>query len=519
VQGFLENVTQYSYDTDFGDTDILQYWIHMGSLANVQRCLSRANSSELRHHTNFLQQTALHVSISKPKILTLLLSNSFAEVIDAGDRDGTTALMYAAAQGETESVLQLLRHGANITVRNCINMFYTDFIMVRGHFDMFSDIFNFYIAQREHCLAKSTLDIALRSYFYSSSLRLGDWSKTGLRTLLQLGADPNWSTEVENTLLHFVQRAEEAAILLEFGCSPKSTPNVFGHTPLMVLAWIGNISVVRMVIELGAKVDVRDRVGRTALEHALLARETHFNYKPAAIMQDWILRFNIVSELLSAGADPSNSDSCECACSTDGCTIVRCILPQIYSSTGRVRNLVGILWMIEFLLLLKQKAQHTDFTVLIKSLYRRQRFDELGLSHTCCLVQDNDYACRYSSPYESAMEAEKKCEDSTKRAQAISRQTAEELADEEEELRACLDMDCERFDNMQALPCPDNNTTLQEIVVRRAVFIECGMEKAELKASSRSWEHQKQPCGENSVSKYSYNAILAISLILGLVAR
>jgi ankyrin repeat protein len=480
--------------------------IHMGHLDAVQRCLSRENPSQFRHEKNFLQQTALHISINKPKILALLLSQGFADIIDVGDRDGTTALMYAAAQGERQSVLELLRNGADHKVQDQRNMLYTDYAMFRGHFDLFSDIFNQYHMQNKCSVAHWTLDTALYSYFYSSELSTADWSLAGLRNLLRLGANLSLSTKKGNTPLHFVSTAEQATLLLEFTNVSTNNPNAFGHTPLMVLSWFQDISIVRKLVELGENVDKRDNAGRTALEHALLARQmdTVWVFNAIEHHEEWARRFRIPFELLSAGANTGNTDNCECSCSPHGCTLVRCILPRIYSHAGRVYNLVGIPWVIELFLLLGRRSQSIALAMLIKSLYRRQRFDELGLMHTCCLAQRPSHNNHYSCPYSSAANAENEDEDVINLTDTIGVQRIEELADEEEELRAILEIDCERFEDIQELPYPGGNTTLLEILAQRAAFIKCGMEDAALKASLKHKRFQAKLRAKQPVSKYSH---------------
>jgi hypothetical protein len=278
----------------------------------------------------------------------------------------------------------------------------------------------------------------------------------------------------------------------------------------MVLSWFQDVSIIRKVVELGANVDMRDNAGRTALEHALLSCEKHFffGFNASKLDKEWNQRFRIAFELLCAGVNPSNTDNCKCPCSPHGCTLVRCVFPQIYSHRGRVYNLVGIPWFIELFLLLGWRSQGTALTVLIKSLYRRQRFDELGLTHTCCLAQQSFSNAPYNNPYSSASDAENQDVDALGSIDAIGVQRIEEIADEEEELRDLLEVDCERFEAIQELPHSSGNTTLLGILTRRAVFIKSGMEEAALKSTSRRKRSQIKQHVKQPVSKYSHVVVL-----------
>jgi ankyrin repeat protein len=478
----------------------LQYCIHLGSLDAVERCLSQRGPSRYLYGKNFLQQTALHISINKPKILTFLLSAGFAEIVDVCDREGTTPLMYAAAQGETQSVLELLRNGADYGVQDHKNMLYTDYAMLRGRFDLFTDIFNFYSVQNNSSLAQWTLDTALYCYLRDNEFRMVDVSLAGLRNFVRLGATLDWTTKKGNTALHFVKFVEQATLLLEYDAVPKDYPNIIGHTPLMVLTWFQDVTIVRKLVQFGASVNKRDIEGHAALEHALLAsqKDSYWAFGDTTRHHEsWSKSFEVAVELLSAGADPGNTDHCKCSCSTHGCTLVRYIFPQIYCDSGRICNLVGTSWMIELFIVL-ERLQSTSLAVLIQSLYRRQRFDELGLTHTCCLAQENPYDARYDTPYQSALDVECEHGGSVMMVDTLDLSRIEELADEEEELRGILETDCERFMVIQEFPYSDEKTALLEILSRRAAFIKCGMEEATRKASvrvqpvrnkARAWQH------------------------------
>jgi ankyrin repeat protein len=79
-----------------------------GYVAEVSELLQNSRSLQ---GSNCLGQTAAHVAVLRPKILSMLLDLS--PVFDARDIDGNSPLVYAAAYGCLESVVLLLRAGAN----------------------------------------------------------------------------------------------------------------------------------------------------------------------------------------------------------------------------------------------------------------------------------------------------------------------------------------------------------------------------------------------------------------------
>ena len=83
-------------------------------------------------------------------------------------------------------------------------------------------------------------------------------------------------------------------VLIKYGCNleyplPNSRDKI---TPLQFSCQIGNLKIVKLLVENGAKVEARDRFHRTALIHAIIAGQ-----------------LDIVSYLLRLGANPNAMDS------------------------------------------------------------------------------------------------------------------------------------------------------------------------------------------------------------------
>jgi hypothetical protein len=83
--------------------------IFIESTEEVERRLRKCSVSD---QDNLLGQSALHVAVSRPQHLQLLL-DSGADV-NAIDKHGITPLKYSGALGKTEVAIKLLGAGANL---------------------------------------------------------------------------------------------------------------------------------------------------------------------------------------------------------------------------------------------------------------------------------------------------------------------------------------------------------------------------------------------------------------------
>lgn len=423
------------------------------------KCLDTRSSASLIEERNFLGQSALHISIGKPRILELLLSRGFDAIVDAGDGHGATPLMYAATYGESDSAIELLRAGADPKLTDTDGNTFLYFAIGAEKFQLITDVYHSFNAAPGSSNAQWMIDESLYYYFRTGHMAT-DTRLAGLQTLLELGARPWGVAEKGNTLFHTAQTVEEASLLLKY-YSPlrENSRNAVGYTPFMMLSRLLDVDLTRNLISSGLAVHERDYHGWSVLEHVLHANISNcegWGFGCCARV-DWIATVQIVSDLLKAGVNFGTPGTCQCPCSPRGCNALRLLLPGIHSQKSRKHNISWIPWIIELFLLLR-RLQEKELQSIIRSLIRRQRFDEIGTSHTCCL--NYRLGIRYVDAWDIGImkTLQKCCPD------------FEELLEEQQQLIDELEQYCEK-------DLEDLESTFLKTLARRVVFIERGSEQ------------------------------------------
>ncbi len=214
--------------------------------------------------------------------------NGTRKLINEPSKDGYTALMAAASQGQTAAVKALIAAGADVNALNSAH--------------------------------QTPLLIAI-----------GSKHKSTIMALLDAGADPNILSGGESTALF------EATLVLDdpdivhrlinggnsvnsIGIERDGSPNA--NTPLMSAAGFGRIETVRILLDAHVDVNARRFEGSTALMDAACAGQT-----------------DVVALLLRAGADPSIKDkkgktALDCASETSQMKIVEMLKKQLARPTS-----------------------------------------------------------------------------------------------------------------------------------------------------------------------------------------
>ncbi len=225
-----------------GYREIVEYLIEQGAVVDA----AVTESLEMAGRTVFAGMTPLFVALDNnhPGIAYILIQNG-ADV-NKSDANGTTPLMIAAAQTDIRVVAMLIKKGANVNVATTDRYVYDGETVYKGTTPLMT------------ALAKGKTDTA--------------------RWLIDNGADITAQNENGISALTFAAAHGEADLLwrvLKMGADLEEAakedftwegkPMFEGTTPLMAAAYTGNAENVKLLIEVGADVTVKDRVGRTAL--------------------------------------------------------------------------------------------------------------------------------------------------------------------------------------------------------------------------------------------------------------
>lgn len=229
--------------------------IHYERLPLPAKLVRAAETGDLDKVREFLDQ-GIGVESSSPEsmhstALMLAAKNGWGEVVDllltrgakpdAQDNDMVTALMYAVRQHQTHSVQRLLKAGANVNLQNKAG-------------------------QTALCLAVAEIN------------------SVAVRLLLEKGADPNISSDFGSPLYYAVCADGDdtgiAELLRKAGVNVNAPTPDTGTTPLMRACDYNRWNHFAQFIEWKADPNLRDKAGRTALMHALMA-EGRSTYKQA----------------------------------------------------------------------------------------------------------------------------------------------------------------------------------------------------------------------------------------------
>lgn len=339
-----------------------------------------------------------------------------------------------------------------------------------------------------------------------------------LSHLLQFECGYNYVEHHDHTLLHLCNRYGVEPLLHYENHSINQKKN-HGCTPLMVITRFGDPFPVRKFIDQGALGDVADERGHNALHHLnrSLQRDSHRIMSP----DTWIPTLETAAVLVNAVINMQQGDCCRCECSSSGRLSLGNLLAQCHWHKPQLRNLCTIPWLLEWLILLPW-SQFDEINALANALYRRQRFDELGMTHTCTCQTSTDSwskdADRWIEPSECVRgvcdrhggRAEDRCEEEVDR---------EEIWNEERTFAQKPHDDCDKF---SAAVNTDHESSWIYVLARRAVMMEESLVEAAWKYEDRAREeaeaHRKRlheievsPTSSNVNTKIGCTHILAES--------
>ncbi|KAK7893841.1 hypothetical protein LTR67_006542 [Exophiala xenobiotica] len=370
----------------FGETTSLMASIMANDKNQMDQLLQKSCSLLER---NYLGQTALHLAVLRPKLLVHLVVRFDNLDVDMPDRHGVTPLMYAATYGEDESVITLLRAGANLWKRNDLNhRNFLDFALGREKWNVLyrtiQDCKLLYSPSRSQSIVDYVTVCLLMAYTCPLD------RSTHLRRLLSSGADPNVTCPDGSTLLHHVREPDEAEALFEAGFRRINDPDKGGVLPLMKLVHHSCPTLVQKCLERGASVSDQDDQGWTVLHYAVqellfTPLHTHGDRSSHEETRRACAVITIIRLLLRHGADPRARDYCPCACSQAGCTPSTVLLGNSrFPFFGDYSNSWTLEWVQVISETVPERVCREICRVVLIEMVRAMRFRLTELVHVCC---------------------------------------------------------------------------------------------------------------------------------------
>lgn len=234
---------------------------------------------ETRLNTPWGRQELLHNPGSEATWLDIAITEKMPDAIrplvnagidvnsTADDYSADSALIYAAGNGDYQSVRELLMLGANKDQKNKVGFSAYNAAANSGYGDLAMELAEQGV-ERDTNTGDSYSAISLAAYFGHTDT---------VRRLLESGSDPD--TQVGgwyNALHHAVKKdnLELARELLVGGADPNIGVTARrGETPLMMAAENGNIPMMELLIKMGANIDAIDSMGKNATDYAEFFRK------------------------------------------------------------------------------------------------------------------------------------------------------------------------------------------------------------------------------------------------------
>ncbi|KAI7398666.1 hypothetical protein KC336_g15241 [Hortaea werneckii] len=234
-------------------------------------CRAKGGTDIVRTLPNALGQTATHLAISSPTRLERLLeAGADPQCVDRG---GLTPLVYAAAYGEQQSFLHLVKYQATSDLKEPRNEYsFLYHAICRRNLHIIESLVEWLREAGELNTAFDVLDYCVACYIMES--HRFNYDTTIPQRLFELGADAD--TIVNDwTLMHFVETPMMSQLVMKAGFTSFHIRNYSGKTPLMQVAQVVDAKTLIMIasLEQDAGFYAQDTSGKTALHHLLSADE------------------------------------------------------------------------------------------------------------------------------------------------------------------------------------------------------------------------------------------------------
>jgi hypothetical protein len=321
---------------------------------------------------NFLGQTPLHVAVCRPSRVKALLDAGHD--INARDKNGITALMYAAAMNRPLAVAILIRRGADLFLRDHLEKYdFITYAAVRNNWSLVWSAVEV-IESRDRGLLPRTFSRIISAPRPPLFLEKGRiWTQVFMVSVVsKMGM--NVCFEDGRTLIHVVGLRPFAHMLIEHGFTAVNQQDHAGEHSLFAIAKFLDPQLFRLFLEKGADINLKNHKG-----HSVLRQVVDRLRLPREAEGQRLLDF--LSMLLSNGVDVAAADNCACGCSSGGCLPISGLWLEVRAALeARVNN---PFWIFEWLCMLKDHGKSAEAKSNALSVLRRVKFDEASLVHTC----------------------------------------------------------------------------------------------------------------------------------------
>jgi ankyrin repeat protein len=358
-----------------------------GSASEVSQLLQNRHSL---HGNNWLGQTAIHAAVLRPRLLSMLLDIS--SDFDSHDIEGNSPLVYAAAYGCLESVMLLLRAGANPLKDQHLK--FLEYAMRWDRWDVMTEAIKLLRANKvySHGFLQSEMNHLITNPWSAGVIHA---QPRRFKSLLKLGADRHAMVrrdQNEVTLLHVSSSRVSAIALFEAGFKNIDHLDSQGYTPLMKAIWRRRYDVCDEILAQGCNINIQNGKGRSALHTAYTTMmfrsspgvDQTSGEIPSISLRTYSDDLAFIAKLLQYNADIWMPDNCRCPCSPGGCPpflqLPRDQTSVYFSGTEGL----GYLWVLEWLLMLEELRGKAEAQRVLQYFTRVREFELVSMTHVCC---------------------------------------------------------------------------------------------------------------------------------------
>ncbi len=186
--------------------------------------------------------------------------------LNAGDADGATALMAAAATDNGEVADALIAAGAKVDAKDNDGWTAVHWAVSNGNWSILDKLI----------AAKANLNAPDNDKFTPLMSALASGKGNIAEKLMNAGAKfPTAWPDGASTLIHATSGRDLQSVRIALANNPKLDEPYAkdGSTPLILAAWNGDGQIVMELLRAGADPSMKDKDGKTALENAVDAKE------------------------------------------------------------------------------------------------------------------------------------------------------------------------------------------------------------------------------------------------------